>query len=83
VRGATTILLIAAAAIGSIRSDGHNIAIHGSVTMGVKFNNSIAGISSFPTVELTGYIAHLVSRMDQQIYEGWRIPCLGLTIVGS
>lgn len=81
-RRATPIPPISSAAIGSIRSDGHNIAIHGSGTMGVEFKNSIAGINSLPTVELTGYVARLVSRMDQQIYEGWRVPCLGLTIVG-
>lgn len=81
-RRATPIPPISAAAIGSIRSDGHNIAIHGSGTMGVEFKNSIAGINSLPTVELTGYVARLDSKMDQQIYEGWRVPCLGLTIVG-
>jgi hypothetical protein len=82
-RRAIMIPPISAAAIGSIRSDGHNIAIHGSGTMGVEFKNSITGISSLPTVELTGYVAHLDSRMDQQTYEGWRVPCLGLTIVGK
>ena len=74
---------ISAAAIGSITSDGHNIAIHGSGTMSVEVKNSITGINSLPTVELTGYVARLDSRMDQQIYEGWRVPYLGLTIVGK
>jgi len=82
-RKAITIPPIAAAAIGSIKSDGHNVAVHGSATMGVEFKNLIAGISSLPTVELTGYVARLASGMDRQIYEGWRVPCLGLTVVGK
>jgi len=50
---------------------------------GAEFKNSIAGISSLPAVELVGYVARLNSRMDQQLYEGWRVPCLGLTIIGK
>ncbi len=82
-RRGTVIPPISAAAIGSIRSNGHNIADHGPGTVGVEFKNSITGISSLPAVELTGYVARLDSRMDQQLYEGWRVPCLGLTIVGK
>jgi len=82
-RGTTIIPPISAAAIGSVRSEGHNIATHGPGTMGAKFKNSIAGISSLPAVELVGYVARLDSRMDQQLYEGWRVPCLGLTIIGK
>lgn len=75
-----------ASAIGSVRSDGHNIAAHGAGTMVVQFKNRITGIQVIPEVELTGYVARLsVKGMEvhRKIYLGWRVPCLGLIIVGE
>ncbi|KAI6110990.1 hypothetical protein EDD17DRAFT_1765031 [Pisolithus thermaeus] len=72
-----------ASAIGSVRSDGHNIAAHGAGTMVVQFKNRITGIQVIPEVELTGYVARLsVKGMEvhRKIYLGWRVPCLGLII---
>ena len=43
---------LSAAVIGSITSNGHNIAIHGSETMGVEFKNSITGSIHFPQLSL-------------------------------
>jgi hypothetical protein len=74
---------LSAAAFGSVRSAGHNIVVHGSGSIAVEFKNSMAGISALPAVELTGYVARLDSRMDGQLYERWKVPCLGLTIVGT
>jgi hypothetical protein len=82
-RSVTKIPQLFPAAIGSILSDGHNIAVHGSGTMAVEFKNALAGISSLPPIELTGYVARLDTRMDERLYLGWRVPCLGLTIVGG
>ena len=52
--------------------------------MVVEFRNKIAGINAIPQVELACYVARLNStKVDEQLYLGWRIPCLGLTIVGE
>ncbi|KAI6006859.1 hypothetical protein EDD15DRAFT_2514757 [Pisolithus albus] len=72
-----------APAIGSVRSGVHNDAPHGTGTMVVVFRNSLAGIDAIPEVELTGYVAHLnVKGIHRKLYLGWRVPCLGLIIVG-
>ena len=75
---------IHAESMGSVRTDGHNTATHGAGTMVVEFRNKIAGINAIPQVELACYVARLNStKVDEQLYLGWRIPCLGLTIVGE
>ena len=51
--------------------------------MTVEFKNALAGISSLPAIDLTGYGARLDTRMDERLYLGWRVPCLGLTIFGG
>ncbi|KIL70470.1 hypothetical protein M378DRAFT_68187 [Amanita muscaria Koide BX008] len=72
-----------AAATGSVRTDGHNTEIHGPGTMIVVFKNCPTGISSLPQVELVCYAARLAAtRMDEQLYLRWRVPFVGLTIVG-
>ncbi|KAK2459838.1 hypothetical protein APHAL10511_008159 [Amanita phalloides] len=69
--------------IGSVGTDGHNIATHGAGTIVVEFKNNITGINAIPQVELACYVARLYStKVDEQLYLRWRIPCLGLTIVG-
>ena len=84
-RGGINIPKLAAAAIGS---DGHNIATHGTGTMAVKVKNRSTGTTSLPQIELVCYVARLDARgMDddirRQLYLQWRVPCLGLTIVGE
>ncbi|KAI5992722.1 hypothetical protein EDD15DRAFT_2368000 [Pisolithus albus] len=74
-----------ASAIGSVGSDGRNDAAHGSGTMVVEFKNRITGISAIPEVELTGYVARLNLRgmeVHRKLHLGWRVPYLGLIIVG-
>ncbi|KAI6026765.1 hypothetical protein BKA83DRAFT_4247507 [Pisolithus microcarpus] len=74
-----------ASAIGSVIIDGHNDAAHGAGTTVVKFKNRITGISAIPEVELTGYVARLNLRgmeVHRKLHLGWRVPYLGLIIVG-
>ncbi len=82
-RQGTQIPQILAGAIGSVRSDGHNIANDGTSSIVVKFKKSHTGISALPQVEVAGYVAHLDRRLDPELYRRWRVPCLGLTIVGE
>ncbi|KAI6026740.1 hypothetical protein BKA83DRAFT_4247357 [Pisolithus microcarpus] len=66
-------------------ADGPNDAAHGSGTMVVEFKNRITGISAIPEVELTGYVARLNLRgmeVHRKLHLGWRVPYLGLIIVG-
>ncbi|KAI5994697.1 hypothetical protein EDD15DRAFT_2165643 [Pisolithus albus] len=74
-----------ASAIGSVGSDGPNDADYGSGTMVVEFKNRITGISAIPEVELTSYVARLNLRgmeVHRKLHLGWRVPYLGLIIVG-
>ena len=73
---------ISPSAIGSISSDGHNIRKNGTSSIVVVFKKSQSGIS-IPQVELAGYFAHLNARLNPEIYRQWRVPCLGVTIVGE
>jgi len=50
---------LAASAIGSVRTNGHNTADHGTRSMAVEFKNWMTGISSLPQIELVSYVAHL------------------------
>jgi hypothetical protein len=74
-----------AAAIGS---SGHNLATHGAGTIVVEFKNRITGITAIPQIQVACYVARLNARMDaveahRQLYLRWRVPCVGLTIVGE
>jgi hypothetical protein len=62
-RGGTVIPPLSPAFIGSVRSDGHNILIHGSGTTVVEFKNWLAGINALPQIEAMGRIAHLRAMM--------------------
>ena len=73
---------ISLSAIGSISSDGHNIRKDGTSSIVVVFKKSQSGIS-IPQVELAGYFAHLIARLNPELYRQWRVPCLGVTIVGE
>ena len=87
-RRGTTIPGLHASAIGSAKSDGHNVGNHGAGTLVVEFKNWITDITCLPQVELTCYFARLIANQmgdtaHRQIFLGWRVPCLGLTIVGK
>ena len=78
---------LAATAIGSVRTDGHNTVTHGIGTMAIEFKNWSTGITSFPLIELVCYIVHLDAKgMDDVIHQPpylqWR-PRLNPTIVGE
>lgn len=47
------------AAIGSVRSDGHNQCPLGGGLGTVEFKNEATGINSIPQVEVLGYLMHL------------------------
>jgi hypothetical protein len=68
-----------AAAIGSPRSDGHNLATHGAGTVVVESRNRIAGINATAQVELASYVARLnddgamcrSNNMDISAFQGY------------
>ncbi|KAH8990741.1 hypothetical protein EDB92DRAFT_1862947 [Lactarius akahatsu] len=64
--------------IGSVVSDGHNIASDGTSSIVVEFKNSPTEISTVPRVQVAGFVAHL----NAAAYLQWRVPRLGLTIIG-
>ena len=64
-------------------SDGYNITKDDTTSIVVKFRNSPVGVPAVPQVELAGYIGHLNSQLEKEAYLQWRVPCLGLTIVGK
>jgi hypothetical protein len=79
---------LAAASIDStsIHSDGHYNGPHDAVSCIVGFKNELVDISSMPLVELIGYVAHSHAQSmarHEELYKGWRVPCLGMTIVGK
>jgi hypothetical protein len=88
-RKGVLIAALAASSMGSATSDGHNIVGHGAGSIVVEFKNWLAGISSLPSVELVGYIARLTAQAmgadnaRRELFLRWRVPCLGLTIVGE
>ncbi|KAH9077730.1 hypothetical protein EDB83DRAFT_2671479 [Lactarius deliciosus] len=79
-RSGTPIPQILPSAIGSARSDGHNM-VDGASSIVIEFKGSLAGISSLPQVEVAGYVACLDARLAKETYLRWRVPYLGLTIV--
>jgi hypothetical protein len=87
-RRGINIPLLSASAIGSVRTGGHNTATHGAGTMTVEFKNWSTEISALPQIELVCYVARLdATGMNdeacRQLYLQWRVPCVGLTIVGE
>lgn len=76
---------ITAAAIGSVRLDGHYVGGHGVATVISKFKNRSTDNSGCPEVKLVGYFARSfaqgVERHPDRLEE-WMVPGLGITIVG-
>ncbi|KAF8338646.1 hypothetical protein F5887DRAFT_1235893 [Amanita rubescens] len=81
---APTFLALRADSFCSYRSDGHNLAAHQSAGTIVQFRNKIAGITSVPEIEAVAYVAQLniASRYRSKLFSRWRVPCLGLTVIG-
>ncbi|KAI9438221.1 hypothetical protein H4582DRAFT_2076825 [Lactarius indigo] len=82
-RRGTPIPRMFASAIGSVVSDGHNVAVGGTSSIVVEFKNSPTDISAVPQVQVAGYVAHLNAALAKGAFLQWRVPCLGLTIVGE
>jgi len=76
---------IKAEAIGSVTTDGHYTGDHGVATMVYEFKNWSTDISALPEIQLVGYFAHSFAREAAKYsgkLDGWRVPGLGVTIVG-
>jgi len=84
-RHGTKLTSISSSVIGSVRLGGHSAGVHGGGIGLVVFKNHCIGISASPEIELLGHVARLQSTMDEHrdLFERWRIPCLGITIVGT
>jgi len=55
-------------------------------SVAVQFKNWQAGIDSLPQIEVLGCIAHLTATgtsADRELYLRWRVPGLGVTIIGD
>ena len=65
------------------KSGGHMVGFHGGAVCVAVFKNEIHGISSMPHIEATAYAAQTHKNVLPDVFRGWRVPCLGLTIVGE
>src|SRR5712672_4290034 len=73
------------ASIGSIHTDGHYGPLKAAVCIN-QFKNDLSGVNTIPVVELTCYVAHShASAMEcnKNAFRNWRVPCLGITVVGK
>jgi hypothetical protein len=67
-------------------SNGHYNGPHDAISCIVEIKNELVDISSIPLVELTSFVAHShaqAMKCHQALYLGWRVPCLGITVVGK
>lgn len=77
---------IFASTIGTVHSDGHTEGRHGGMAMVEELKNRDTGNSSSAPVQMVGYVSHSHLKWmegNEAIFEGWRVPCLGLTLVGE
>ncbi|KAH9973808.1 hypothetical protein BGW80DRAFT_224693 [Lactifluus volemus] len=85
-RRGVVIPLIEAASIGSVRSDGHVMWRNGVAMLVTDFKNRATGSCAMLKVELVRHVARLHKQKMQEgkkLFRGWRVPCLGLIIIGS
>ena len=74
---------LAVSSILNYRSDSHMVGSHGGAVCVTEFKNEIHSILSVPYVEATAYAAQTHMAVIPALFRGWRVPCLGLTIVGK
>ena len=74
---------LAATSIFDYKSDGHILGHYSGAVCITEFENEIHGISSIPHIEVTAYTAQTHRTVIPAVFRGWRVPCLGLTIVGE
>jgi hypothetical protein len=82
-RRGVVIPLIEAASIGSVRSDGHVMWRNGVVMLVTDFKNKATGSYAMLKVELVRHVARFHKQKMQEGKRGWRVPCLGLIIIGE
>ncbi|KAG5637635.1 hypothetical protein H0H81_003860 [Sphagnurus paluster] len=71
--------------VGPDIADRRTLGAHGGACFVTRFRNDLCA-NSIPVVEATAYVAQThVTRMEPYaaVFNGWRVPCLGLTVVGS
>ena len=70
-----------AATLGQI----HNVAARRSAGTITEFKNKIMGITSILEIEATAYFAQLniASNYGPEFIGQWRVPCLGITVIGE
>ena len=59
---------------------------HGGGGVVTEVKNRAANYNAIAEMEVAGYVAHLhANGMEehQELFERWRVPCLGLTVVGE
>jgi len=59
---------------------------HGGAGIITEFRNRAANNNAIAEVEMAGYVAHLHLKgmeVHKELFERWRVPCLGMTVVGE
>ena len=74
--------------IGSARTDGHCIGPHGLTPIISEFKNLECDFSTLPVAQALSYFAHsqkaaIESAKDPKRFVGWRIPCIGIVVIGQ
>ncbi|TFK18037.1 hypothetical protein FA15DRAFT_731608 [Coprinopsis marcescibilis] len=80
-----TIPSVHPAFIGTAGSDGHSVGRHGQPLNVIEIKNEQAGIQALPQIEAAAYVGRLHNSMmpaARVLLEQWRMPCLGITIIG-
>jgi len=78
-----------ASRVGSrqIISDGHSTGAHGAMVICIECKNELSGISCEPSAELVSYVASSFKEQlngeHQALFQGWRVPALGMTQIGE
>lgn len=65
----------------NIGSDGHIIGPHKSAVPVVEVKNEVSDTGSIPIVKAVACMAQTQSKMLNDVFCGWRVPCLGVIIV--
>ena len=66
-------------------SDGHFTSAHHGISHVVEFKNENTGNKSNAKVQAAAYTAQSHTELPEELrplFKGWRLPCLGMTVVG-
>ena len=77
--------VITLSAMDTFASDNHNLILESHTPLIIiEFKKSMTGISSLPDVQLGAHFITLIkSNAARDLLLRWRVPCLGITIVGE